>query len=49
MVASEQMKQPCFMFCRNVVACPTAFEIRRKPEGLTLWGLGFCIELVRRC
>ncbi len=43
-VASEQMKKAGFNVRLNVVDWPTAFEIRRKPEGWNLWSLGFGIE-----
>lgn len=43
-VASEQMKKAGFNVRLNVVDWPTAFQIRRKPEGWNLWSLGFGIE-----
>ncbi len=43
-VASEQMKKAGFNVKLNVVDWPTAFEIRRKPEGWNLWSLAFGIE-----
>ena len=43
-VASEQMKKAGMNVRLNVVDWPTAFEIRRKPEGWNLWSLGFGIE-----
>jgi peptide/nickel transport system substrate-binding protein len=43
-VASEQLKKAGFNIRLNVVDWPTAFEIRRKPEGWNMWSLGFGIE-----
>ena len=43
-VASEQLKKAGFNIRLNVVDWPTAFEIRRKPEGWHMWSLGFGIE-----
>ncbi len=43
-VASEQMKKAGMNVRLNVTDWPTAFEIRRKPEGWNLWALGFGIE-----
>jgi peptide/nickel transport system substrate-binding protein len=43
-VASEQLKKAGFNIRLNVVDWPTAFEIRRKPEGWNMWALAFGIE-----
>ena len=43
-VATEQLKKAGLNIRLNTVDWPTAFEIRRKPEGWNLWSLGFGIE-----